>query len=84
MTLSLSGLGVPKFSISLRPFVGSDASVEFAASVWLANPLHLRQPSKSIRACIQPHSVTFCSSQTKLTGYTRSQYNGSKKDIAEM
>jgi hypothetical protein len=31
-------------------------------------PRHLRQPSKSIRACMQPHSVTFCSSQGKPTG----------------
>lgn len=29
---------------------------------------HLRQPSKSMRACMQPHSMTFLSSQTKLTG----------------
>ena len=32
---------------------------------------HLRQPSKSIRACMQPHSMTLRSSQTKLTGYWR-------------
>lgn len=29
---------------------------------------HLRQPSKSMRACMQPHSMTLRSSQTKLTG----------------
>ena len=29
---------------------------------------HCRQPSKSISACIHPHSMTFRSSQTKLTG----------------
>lgn len=32
-------------------------------------PRHLRQPSKSIRACMQPHSVTFCSSQGNPTGW---------------
>jgi len=37
-------------------------------------PRHLRQPSKSIRACMQPHSVTFCESQGKPTGYRTSQY----------
>lgn len=35
------------------------------------NPRHLRQPSKSIRACMQPHSVTFCDSQGNPTGYER-------------
>ena len=30
---------------------------------------HLRQPSKSINACMQPHSITFRSSQTKFTGW---------------
>lgn len=30
---------------------------------------HLRQPSKSISACMQPHSITLRSSQTKLTGF---------------
>ena len=29
---------------------------------------HLRQPSKSIKACMQPHSMTLRSSQTKFTG----------------
>lgn len=29
---------------------------------------HFLQPSKSIKACMQPHSMTFRSSQTKLTG----------------
>ena len=29
---------------------------------------HFRHPSKSIRACIQPHSMTLRSNQTKLTG----------------
>ena len=38
------------------------------ASSWAARPFHLRQPSKSIRACMQPHSVTLRSIQTKLTG----------------
>ena len=31
--------------------------------------LHLRQPSKSISACMQPHSITLRSSQTKFTGW---------------
>lgn len=35
------------------------------------NPRHLRQPSKSMRACMQPHSVTFCSSQGNPTGYNK-------------
>jgi hypothetical protein len=34
-----------------------------------AKSFHFRQPSKSIRACMQPHSLTFRSSQTKFTGY---------------
>jgi len=34
-----------------------------------AKSFHFRQPSKSIRACMQPHSFTFRSSQTKFTGY---------------
>lgn len=29
---------------------------------------HLRQPSKSISACMQPHSMTFLSSHTYVTG----------------
>lgn len=35
--------------------------------VW-EKSFHFLQPSKSISACIQPHSMTFLSSQTKLTG----------------
>ena len=34
-----------------------------------AKSFHLRQPSKSMRACMHPHSLTLRSSQTKLTGY---------------
>lgn len=34
-----------------------------------AKPRHFRQPSKSIRACMQPHSVTFCSSHMMFTGW---------------
>lgn len=30
---------------------------------------HCLHPAKSMRACIQPHSITLRSSQTKLTGY---------------
>ena len=33
-----------------------------------AKPRHFRQPSKSMRACMQPHSVTFCSSHMMFTG----------------
>lgn len=32
---------------------------------------HLRQPSKSMRACMHPHSITLRSSQTKFTGYKK-------------
>jgi hypothetical protein len=32
-------------------------------------PRHFRHPSKSIRACMQPHSVTFCSSHGNPMGY---------------
>ncbi len=36
---------------------------------------HFRQPSKSMRACMQPHSMTFLESQSKLTGWdVTSQY----------
>ena len=31
---------------------------------------HFRQPSKSMRACMQPHAMTFLESQPKLTGWT--------------
>ena len=37
------------------------------AEAW-EKSFHFRQPSKSMRACMQPHSITFRSSQTKLTG----------------
>jgi hypothetical protein len=36
--------------------------------VW-EKSFHFLQPSKSISACMQPHSMTLRSSQTKLTGY---------------
>ena len=32
---------------------------------------HIRQPSKSIRACIHPHSMIFFSSHSRLTGFVR-------------
>lgn len=38
-----------------------------------AKSFHFLQPSKSMSACMQPHSMTFRSSQTKLTGYGYSQ-----------
>lgn len=34
----------------------------------LVKSFQRRQPSKSMRACMQPHSLTLRSSQTKLTG----------------
>lgn len=34
----------------------------------LEKSFHLRQPSKSISACMQPHSVTLRESQSKFTG----------------
>lgn len=34
-----------------------------------AKSFHFLQPSKSMSACMQPHSMTFRSSQTKFTGY---------------
>lgn len=44
-------------------------SVAASASTGLSNPRQRRQPSKSIRACMQPHSVTFCSSHGNPTGW---------------
>lgn len=35
---------------------------------WLKS-FHLRQPSKSMRACMQPHSITLRVSHSKFTGY---------------
>ena len=32
-------------------------------------PRHFRQPSKSINACMQPHSVTFCCNHSNRTGW---------------
>ena len=43
-------------------------SLSFALSESFAKSFHLRHPSKSISACMQPHSLTLRSSQTKLTG----------------
>ena len=48
-------------------FGASDPFLPGAGKLW-ANSFHLRQPSKSIRACMQPHSMTFRSSQRKATG----------------
>lgn len=49
-------------------FVGAVPDlVELPPLLW-ERSFHLRQPSKSIRACMQPHSMTFRSSQRKLTG----------------
>lgn len=43
----------------------SELPVDSAESAY---PRHFRQPSKSIRACMHPHSVTFCSNHGKPTG----------------
>jgi hypothetical protein len=44
---------------------------------------HLRQPSKSMRACMQPHSLTLRSSHTKLTGYVRvSIFPGLERELS--
>ena len=39
-----------------------------AGFVWLKS-FHLRQPSKSMSACMQPHSITLRVSHSKFTGY---------------
>lgn len=39
------------------------------ACVSSTKPRHFRQPSKSIKACMHPHSVTFCSNHSNRTGY---------------
>lgn len=53
----------PLWAWLIIPFPGADGWVCWEKS------FHLRQPSKSISACIQPHSMTLRSSQTKFTGY---------------
>lgn len=40
-----------------------------SSSVDWEKSFHFRQPSKSMSACMQPHSMTFCSSHGKFTGY---------------
>ena len=45
-----------------------DVSLSLALSESFAKSFHFRHPSKSMRACMQPHSLTLRSSQTKLTG----------------
>lgn len=45
-----------------------DVSLSLALSESFAKSFHFRHPSKSMRACMQPHSFTLRSSQTKLTG----------------
>ena len=42
-----------------------------AGFVWLKS-FHLRQPSKSMSACMQPHSITLRVSHSKFTGYRSS------------
>jgi len=42
-----------------------------ASSVVCEKSFHFRQPSKSIRACMHPHSMTLRSSHTKLTGFVK-------------
>jgi hypothetical protein len=48
--------------------VGRTSGALVAEGAAAEKSFHLRQPSKSIRACMQPHSTTLRSSQTKLTG----------------
>ena len=38
---------------------------------WMAASFHLRQPSKSMRACMQPHSLTLRSNQAKFRGWAK-------------
>ena len=47
------------------------ALVASAADISSALFFHVFHPSKSINACIQPHSVTFLSNQIKFTGCIR-------------
>lgn len=44
------------------------ALLSLALSESFEKSFHFRQPSKSIRACMHPHSLTLRSSQTKFTG----------------
>lgn len=44
------------------------ALLSLALSESLEKSFHFRQPSKSMRACMHPHSLTLRSSQTKFTG----------------
>ena len=46
------------------------ALLSLALSESFEKSFHFRQPSKSMRACMQPHSLTLRSSQTKFTGCT--------------
>lgn len=56
-------------AVLLPPPIAAGALVPTAAVDCVCEKsFHFRQPSKSMRACMQPHSITFRSSQTKLTG----------------
>lgn len=57
--------GYPEVSESRKAFAWAVGDLREMS----AKPRHFRQPSKSIRACMQPHSVTFCSSHTMFTGW---------------
>lgn len=41
-----------------------------SSSAFCEKCFHFLQPSKSISACMQPHSMTFLSNQTKFTGWS--------------
>lgn len=49
------------------------AALMVVSCLELAKSFHLRQPSKSMRACMQPHSLTLRSSHTKFTGWNMCQ-----------
>lgn len=53
---------------SPSPFFFPASFLSCSAPSLAEKSFHLRQPSKSMRACMQPHSMTLRSSQTKLTG----------------
>lgn len=66
-------------SVLLTPSMRGDLAIAAALSLLLAEKsFHFRHPSKSIKACMQPHSLTFRSSQTKFTGWGRVSRNKSR------
>ena len=55
------------FGVEVDLLVGTGAGV--LAPPW-EKFFQVRHPSKSIRACMQPHSITLCLIYSKRTGYT--------------